>query len=191
MSRLAIFAFLLSLLLPVESTDYDVVVNEKTWSSSCDSEEDEGNTPLSELVNISDLTFVLDKDFETLYISGDITVKLQIPKTPIEMEVNVKHWERSHWEPTIISLKRDDFCKSMEDPFEVWHTYVVTQIPKDQRTCPPELEHVYSLRNFTNRVRLEKMPHWDVEGDLKAVVHFTVGKLKTCIPVYFTITIVK
>ncbi|KAM8720597.1 hypothetical protein ACLKA7_006609 [Drosophila subpalustris] len=188
MSRLVLFALLLSLLLLAESTDYDIVVDEKMWMSACNSEDDEGNTPISDVMDVSDLSFVLDDDYETLYISGDITVKLERPVTPIKIEVNVKHWERSQWVPTIISIKRDDFCKSLEDPFEFWYTFIATQIPKEERPCPPDLGQVYSMRNVTNRMRAEKMPNWDVEGELKAVMHFTIGKLKTCVLVYFTIT---
>ncbi|XP_062139087.1 uncharacterized protein LOC133847844, partial [Drosophila sulfurigaster albostrigata] len=178
---------LLSLSL-LQSTNYNIVADEKMLVLPCSKEEDRGNAVLSDFVDVTDLQLELDKDLQTFHISCDIKIKL-LPKGPIKMQVDVYRWERGQWSPTVFALKRDDICRSLVDPFEIWHLYIVTQIPKSQRTCPPKLGQVYNLRNITNRMTLKNMPRWDIEGDLKSVVHFTVGSKTICALAFVTITI--
>ncbi|KAH8387659.1 hypothetical protein KR093_008541 [Drosophila rubida] len=178
------------LALALQATNYDIVADDKTLVMPCSKAEDKSNMAISDFLDVSNLQLVLDKDFETLYISLDAAFKVQLPKAPIQMQVDVLRWERGQWVPTVIALKRDDVCKSLADPFEIWHPYIVTHIPKAQRVCPPKQGHVYRLRNITNRMELKSFPRWDIEGDLKAVLHFTVGHMKACALVFVTVAIV-
>ncbi|KAH8276735.1 hypothetical protein KR044_002705, partial [Drosophila immigrans] len=168
-------------LFPLQSTNYDIVLDDKSLVMPCSKEDDRGsNMAISDILDVSNLKLILDEDIETLYMSADIAMKVQLPKAPIKLEVDVFRWQRSQWVPTIIALKRDDFCKTLADPFEIWHIYVVTQIPKDQRVCPPKQGHVYHMRNITNRMVVKNLPRFDIEGDLKSVLHFSVGHMKIC-----------
>ncbi|XP_064555980.1 uncharacterized protein LOC135440631 [Drosophila montana] len=190
MSRLPHIVYLLAALLlhGAETADYNVFLDEQLIQESCGSTEGKGNMALSELVETR-LTTVLDSDYETLYISGDIIVKQALPHVPIKFEVDVSRWERGQWVPTFVTLKRDDFCKSLKDPFELWHLYYITQIPRQQRTCPPHQGQVYSFTNVSNRMLVENMPRWDIVGNLRAVVHFSAGDMKTCLLIYCTVSL--
>ncbi|XP_032295889.1 uncharacterized protein [Drosophila virilis] len=190
MSRLPHIVYLLTALLQhgAETANYNVFLDEQLIQESCDSTDDKGNVALSELVE-THLTTVLDNDYETLYISGDIIIKRALPRSPIKFEVDVSRWERGQWVPTFVTLKRDNFCKSLKDPFEVWHLYYITQISKQQRTCPPQQGQVYSFTNVSNRMVVRNLPRWDIEGNLKAVLHLSAGNMKTCILIYCTVSL--
>ncbi|XP_023178690.2 uncharacterized protein LOC111604746 [Drosophila hydei] len=255
MLRLRLVACLLALLtLRAESASYEVFLDERIFQESCDSKEDKGNVPLSELLD-NHLTSVLVDD--TSYMSGDLIVKAQLPPGHIRFEADISRRERGRWVQTFVSLKRDNFCKSLFDPFELWHLYIITQIPRQQRICPPQkgfgsvcrsdlrnayclgkpmqdfllivanrnsdideaqediiiiplsigndrklhakkridvrflccLQHVYTFQNISNRMQLENMPRWNIVGDIKAVLHFSVGNLTTCVALYCTVSL--
>ncbi|EDV92145.1 uncharacterized protein LOC6565721 [Drosophila grimshawi] len=183
---------LLLLLMPLRganSATYGVTFDERIFQS-CSRNEDKGNVPISDLVDTSEVTIVLENDYETFHFSGDIIIKKQLPNVPIKVHVEIYHLDRGEWVPTVAALKRDDFCKSLKDRIEPWHLYYISQIPKDQRTCPPHIGQVYKLRNVTNRMTVKHMPYWNVDGDLKAVMHFSAGDIKICAVMYFTVTLI-
>lgn len=111
--------------------------NEKMLTTTCEGEDNKDNVEISELVDFSQLNFVFEDDYETIHASGKIVVKKDLPPL-ISMHIEIYRWTRDEWVLTPISLKRDDFCKSLRNPFEPWHLFIVNQIPKEERICPPK-----------------------------------------------------
>ncbi|XP_068141472.1 uncharacterized protein [Drosophila tropicalis] len=181
-----VFSVSLGLILGLASivcTKYEIIGDEKSLLATCDPSEDMGNLAMKDIVDLSDLSFTLAEDMETVYVSGDIKVLLHIPNAPIKMEVDVFRLERGRWMPTIISIKRDSLCESLRDPREFWHFYLM-QISKGHLKCPPDQGDIYTLNNLTNHIVVKNLPRWDIEGDLKALVHFSIDQHKTCVAVY-------
>lgn len=121
-----------------QSTNYEVIGVEKMFGSRCEGEDNTGNVDFNELVDLSQLNMVYDDDYETVHLSGKIVLKKELPAR-IKMHIEIYRWVRDKWVPTAVSLKRDDFCKSLKNPFEPWHFYVISQIPQEQLVCPPKL----------------------------------------------------
>ncbi|XP_017137185.2 uncharacterized protein LOC108152395 [Drosophila miranda] len=165
------------------SVNYEIIGDEKTMAIECNGMENEGNIQVRQILDISDVHFVIADDLETLYYSGDIKVLMDIPHTPITLQLDVFRWVRSEWLPIPLSIKRDDFCQALLDPWELWHP-VVREIPKSQLKCPPNKSHVYSLRNISNHLFVNNMQSVDIVGDLKAVVHLSTDQYKTCMVVF-------
>ncbi|XP_017963004.2 uncharacterized protein LOC108655736 [Drosophila navojoa] len=181
-----IVCLLLALLpLRAELATYDVFLDEDIFQESCDPREDRGNVALSELLE-NNLTSVLIDD--TSYITGEFIVKAQLPPGRIKLEADIRRQERGRWVPTFISIKRDDFCKALFDPFELWHFFIITNVPRSQRICPPKKGHVYTFRNISNRMHLENMPRWNILGNVKVVMHLSVGNLTTCAALHCTVS---
>ncbi|EDW86511.2 uncharacterized protein Dwil_GK14631 [Drosophila willistoni] len=171
-------------LASIGCTVYEIIGDEKSLLATCDPSEDMGNLAMNDIVDLSDLSFTLDEDMETVYVSGDVKVLLDIPhNAPIKMEVEVFRLERGTWMPTIITIKRNNLCESLKDPREFWHVYLM-QISKGQIKCPPDQGDIYTLNNLTNHLIIKNLPRWDIEGDLKAIVHFSIDKHKSCTAVY-------
>lgn len=122
---------------PNQCTNYEVLGNEKMLMTRCEGEDNRGNVELSELVDFSQLSFVFEDDYETIHVSGKIVVKKDLAP-PIKVHIEIYRWTRDEWVPTAVSLKRDDFCRALVNPFEPWHLFLVNQIPKEERICPPE-----------------------------------------------------
>lgn len=93
---------------------------------------------VSELVDLSQLKLQYEDDYETLHLSGKIVLKKEL-QNPIKLHIVVYRWVRDKWTPTDLSLKRDDFCKSLRNPFEPWHLFIISQIPQEELICPPKL----------------------------------------------------
>ncbi|XP_022233517.2 uncharacterized protein LOC111081689 [Drosophila obscura] len=163
--------------------NYEIIGDEKTMAIECDGMDNEGDIQVRQILDMSDVRFVIADDLETLYYSGDIKVLMDIPQSPITLQMDVFRWVRSEWLPTPFSIKRDDFCKALLDPWEFWHP-VVRELPKSQLNCPPNKSHVYSLRNISNHLFVNNMPSVDIAGDLKAVVHLSTDQHKTCMVVF-------
>ncbi|XP_052855865.1 uncharacterized protein LOC128264449 [Drosophila gunungcola] len=168
------------------STNYELIVDEKTMDIHCDAEEDQGNTPISQILDISNITFKVADDLETLFFSGDIKVLIKVPSGPIAMQVDMFRWKRSQWLPTPLSLKRDSLCRALSNPTEIWYP-VYRKVPKDQMICPPKKGHIYTLNNVSNHAFVNNMPRLDIAGDLKAVFQLSSGNLKTCAAVFFKV----
>lgn len=128
---------------------YDVFLDENIFQESCDPNEDRGNVALSDLLE-NNLTSVMVDD--TSYITGEVVVKVQLPPGRIRLEADIRRQERGRWVHTFISIKRDDFCKSLFDPFELWHIFIITNIPRSQRICPPKKGvsklSIYAIKHF-------------------------------------------
>ncbi|KAH8256707.1 hypothetical protein KR038_004686, partial [Drosophila bunnanda] len=168
------------------ATNFEIIGDEKTMDIFCNGEEDLGDISIREFVDVSGLTFDVADDLETLFYNGDIKILMDVPQGPITMEIDVFRWERSQWLPTPLSIKRNNFCQALLNPYELWHP-VVRKIRKDQLTCPPKKGHIYTLTNVSNHLFVKNMPHVDITGDLKAVVHLSVGGHKTCGVVFFKV----
>ncbi|EDW46204.1 uncharacterized protein LOC6618010 [Drosophila sechellia] len=183
-----IFALLCILhsLRGTSSTTYEVLGDDKTLDIVCDASEDRGNTPIRQILDISGLTVDMAADLETLYFNGDIKVLIDVPNNPMEMEVDVFRWERSEWIPTTLAMKRNNFCKSLSNPMELWYP-IFMKVPKEEMICPPKKGHVYRLANVSNHVFVRNMPRANIAGDAKAVVHLTSGDMKTCAVIFFKI----
>ncbi|EDX02546.1 uncharacterized protein LOC6525603 [Drosophila yakuba] len=169
-----------------QGMNYEVLGDDTTLNIKCNAAEDRGNTPMQQIIDISNLTFNMAKDLETLYFNGDIRVLMDLPNRPIVLQVDVFRWERSEWIPTPLALKRNNLCHALFDPLELWHL-VFMKVPKKEKVCPPTKGHVYSLVNVSNHVFLRNLPRMDVAGDVKALVHLTSGDIKTCAALYFKI----
>ncbi|XP_016962520.3 uncharacterized protein LOC108032960 [Drosophila biarmipes] len=179
---------ILQLLQGSRSTTYEVIGDEKTMDIICDAEEDKGNIPIRQVLDVSGLTFEVADDLETLYYNGDIKVLMDVPSGSIGMEVDVFRWERSQWLPTPLALKRDSLCNTLTNPRELWYP-LFKNIPKEELICPPGKGHVYTLSNVSNHEFVRNMPLADIAGDLKAVVHLSSGDLKTCVVFFFKVYI--
>ncbi|KAH8366487.1 hypothetical protein KR084_011105, partial [Drosophila pseudotakahashii] len=177
---------IMQLLQGSRSTNYEVIGDEKTMDIVCDAQEDKGNVPLRQILDISGLTFEVADDLETLYYNGDIKVLMDVPSGPIGMQVDVFRWERNEWMPTPLCLKRDSLCKSLTNPRELWYP-IFRKIPKNEMICPPKKGHIYTLNNVSNHEFVRNMPRMDIAGDLKAVVHLSSGDLKTCAVFFFKV----
>ncbi|KAH8398033.1 hypothetical protein KR222_010557, partial [Zaprionus bogoriensis] len=171
----------------VKSVNYVVTVDERMFGARCEDGDNKGTTDIDDLVDVSQLKVLYDDDFETVHASGNVIIKRDLPKEPIKMEIKVYKWNRRGWEETALLLKRNNFCKSLRDPFEAWYSYIMIHIPREQRICPPEQGHTYTLYNLTNRVFVRNVPRFDIEGDLKIVMNFAAGDLKTCLLLFATI----
>ncbi|KAH8373245.1 hypothetical protein KR009_008459, partial [Drosophila setifemur] len=169
-----------------QGTNYEVIGDERTMNLVCDDHDNQGNLPLRQMLDISDLHFDIAEDMETLYYSGNIKVLTDVPRGPITMDLDLFRWERSQWLPLSVSMKRNNFCLALKDPREIWFP-IVNNIPKNQRQCPPKKGHIFTLTNFTNHIFVNNMPNVDIVGDLKAVVHIGAGGQKTCAVVYFKV----
>lgn len=120
---------------PNQSVNYEVIGNEMLLLTTCEGEEN--NMDISELVDFSQLNFVFEEDYETIHASGKIVMKVDLPPL-ISVHIEIYRMTRDEWVTTPISLRRDDFCKSLKNPFEPWHFFIVSQIPKEERICPPK-----------------------------------------------------
>nr|XP_016924127.1 uncharacterized protein LOC108005378 isoform X1 [Drosophila suzukii] len=170
----------------VKSTTYEVIGDEKTMDIVCEASEDKGNTPIREILDIGGLSFEVADDLETLFYRGDIKMLMDLPSGPIGMQVDVFRWERSQWLPTPLSLKRESLCKALINPWELWYP-IFKNIPEIEMICPPGKGHIYTLNNVSNHEFIKNMPHVDIAGDLKAVVHLSAGDLKTCVVLFFKV----
>ncbi|XP_016984379.1 LOW QUALITY PROTEIN: uncharacterized protein LOC108048331 [Drosophila rhopaloa] len=177
---------ILQLLQGIRSTNYEVIGDEKTLNVQCDAQDAQGDTSIRDILDISGLTFDVADDLETLHFNGDIKVLVAVPSGPIAMQVDVFRWQRSQWLPTPLSLKRDSLCKSLRNPVEIWFP-IFRQVPRAELICPPKKGHIYTLRNVTNHAFVNNMPHVDIAGDLKAVVRWSAGDLKTCAVFFFKV----
>lgn len=121
-----------------QSATYEVIGNEKMFVTRCEGEDNKGNVEVSELVDLSQLKLQYEDDYETLHLSGKIVLKKEL-QNPIKLHIVIYRWVRDKWAPTDISLKRDDFCKSLRNPFEPWHLFLISQIPQEELICPPKL----------------------------------------------------
>ncbi|KAH8280759.1 hypothetical protein KR054_010251 [Drosophila jambulina] len=173
-------------ILIFQGTNFEIIGDEKTMDVYCNAEDDHGDVSFREYVDVSGLTFTVADDLETLLYNGDVKILKDLPPGPITMEIDVFRWQRSQWLPTLISLKRDNFCKALMNPRELWHSVVKT-IPKEQLKCPPNKGHIYTVTNVSNHLFVKNMPFVDVVGDLKAVAHLGVGEHKTCAVVFFKV----
>ncbi|KAH8283281.1 hypothetical protein KR018_004215, partial [Drosophila ironensis] len=168
----------------LQCSNYEIIVDERTLSLTCSDQDNRGNIPLSDLLDISGLHYEVTDDLETLLFSGDLKVMMDIPpRSPITMQMDVYRWQRSQWLPTGMSLKRENLCQALNDPREFWHS-VIQSIPRSQRQCPPKKEHIYTLTNVSNHQFVSNMPSADIAGDLKAVVHFAAGSRMACASVF-------
>ncbi|ALC48272.1 CG13002 [Drosophila busckii] len=177
------------LLQRVQSANFDIILDERGLLSDCSPEDDAGNLRMHEFLDISRLSTEFDEDLETMYFNGDVIVRRDLAalQEPVKLQLAVYRRQRSAWQPTLVSIKRDDFCKSMHNPFEFWYIYIATRLTAAERECPPKLGHVYQLRNISNRMYIGNIPDFDIDGDLKCVVHFTQGPYKTCMSIYLTV----
>ncbi|XP_043660242.1 uncharacterized protein LOC122624648 [Drosophila teissieri] len=169
-----------------QSTDYEILGDDSTLHIECSAAEDRGNIQIRQILDISTLTFNVAQDLQTLYFNGDVKVLMDLPKSPIGLQVDLFRWERSEWIPTPLALKRHNLCQALSNPLEVWYP-IFMKIPKKEKVCPPIKGHVYSLVNVSNHGIVRNMPRMDVAGDVKALVHLTSGKLKTCAALFFKI----
>ncbi|XP_017055899.1 uncharacterized protein LOC108097874 [Drosophila ficusphila] len=176
----------LQLLQGIRSLNYEIIVDEKTLKVQCDPQDDKGNIPFNQIFDVSNLTFDMADDLETLYFNGDVRVLIDLPKGPITMQADLFRWERGQWLQTPLAQKRNDLCKALNNPLEVWRPFVI-KVPKSQRKCPPNKGHIYTLSNTTNHGFVPHMPRVDIAGDLKAVIHLSTGNIKTCTTVYLTV----
>ncbi|XP_017064487.1 uncharacterized protein LOC108103490 [Drosophila eugracilis] len=172
------------------STTYEVIGDEKTLDIVCTAAEDKGNIPISKILDITNLTFDMAADMETLYFNGNIKVLMDVPSGPIAMEVDIFRWERNSWTPTQLALKRNDLCQSLTSPRELWYP-IFRNIPKEELICPPNKGHIYTLKNVSNHEFVRNVPSADIAGDLKALVHLTTGNIKTCAVLFFKVYITK
>ncbi|KAH8344880.1 hypothetical protein KR067_009780, partial [Drosophila pandora] len=170
-----------------QSASYEIIADERTLNLVCDDQDNHGNTPLRQIIDISGLHFDVAEDMETIYYNGDIKMMGSLVRgAPITMEADVYRWERSQWLPTGLSIKRDNLCEAIKNPMEIWHP-ILMKIGINLNNCPPKKGSVFTFRNVSNHAFVRNMPFADIAGDLKAVVHLGNGGKNTCVVVYLKV----
>ncbi|KAH8242757.1 hypothetical protein KR032_001881, partial [Drosophila birchii] len=86
-----------------------------------------GTLSMFEWLDFSDFTFELSE--EGIFASGNLTTMWEVePTDRIEARINVLHWERGFWQPTILNVYIFDFCKVMYDKNQLWYNLMIEHV---------------------------------------------------------------
>ncbi|XP_037938346.1 uncharacterized protein LOC119675246 [Teleopsis dalmanni] len=165
----------------INATDYEIIGDDSCFFTRCSKEDNKGNVDIMTILDVSNLKHEYSDDLETVRTNGKIMVKGNMPKNvPIRVELELLRWQHGQWVETSISIRRNDFCKSVFDPTEIWYDYM-NNLAKNDRDCPPKKGKAYLLKNVLNRVIVKNVPMAAFPGQYKAIMHLISGNFSTCI----------
>ncbi|XP_020815020.1 uncharacterized protein LOC110189317 [Drosophila serrata] len=108
------------------AVDYEMLIEDPDIFSPC-TEGPPDSITVQEAFNFDDLTISMESD--TLHVSGNATVKWEAqPTDKIVVQIDILHFNRGFWEPTVFSMSTQDFCASMYDKNQYWFKYWTTFI---------------------------------------------------------------
>ncbi|XP_016958276.1 uncharacterized protein LOC108030101 [Drosophila biarmipes] len=153
------------------ATDYELMLEDPDIFSTC-TEGPPGSISVGEAANFDD--FVIEQESDILHLSGSVTVQWDVqPTDRISARVDLLHFNRGTWEPTIFSIATKDFCSIMYDKNQYWYKYwtrFVLHQHEVAKKCLREPGLVLEHEPFDLRLKLENVHGPNLRGRHKMVI---------------------
>ncbi|XP_017031057.1 uncharacterized protein CheB42b [Drosophila kikkawai] len=108
------------------AVDYEMLIEDPDIYSRC-TEGPPDSITVQEAFDLDDLTIAMESDI--LHVSGNVTAKWEVhPTDRIVARVDILHFNRGTWDPTVFSMVTQDFCSVMYDRNQYWFKYWTTYV---------------------------------------------------------------
>ncbi|XP_016984182.1 uncharacterized protein LOC108048180 [Drosophila rhopaloa] len=154
----------------VWATDYDLHIEDPEVYSPC-TDGPPGSISIPEAFDMTHMVFYQDE--EGIHISGNYTVKWDLPRTDrISATFKVMYFNRGSWEPTILSQVTTNLCAVMFDKNQYWYKYWFQHIVNKEdlkKNCITTKDSVAVLNPFIMLLRLNNINGTSFRGRYKVV----------------------
>nr|XP_043066839.1 uncharacterized protein LOC108123116 [Drosophila bipectinata] len=101
------------------ASDYELLLEDPDIFSPC-TDGPPGSIGVPEAFDLSQLE--IEHNGDTLHVTGNVTLTWDVnPKDRITGKVEVFHFNRGNWEPTVFTMSTQDFCSIMYDRNQYWY----------------------------------------------------------------------
>ncbi|XP_033156188.1 uncharacterized protein LOC117138297 [Drosophila mauritiana] len=173
---MVIMLFVLLLLFGVTSswaTDYELLLEDPDIFSPC-TEGPPGSINIHQAVNLDDI--VVDQEGDILHVSGNATVVWDVqPTDRITARLDLFHFNRGNWEPTVFSMATQNFCSIMYDKNQYWYKYwtrFIINRHEVEKKCFRGPDTLLAHEPFDLRLKFENFRGPLLRGRYKIVVLF-------------------
>ncbi|EDV36820.2 uncharacterized protein Dana_GF11760 [Drosophila ananassae] len=155
------------------AADYELVLENPDIFSPC-TEGPPGSIEVPQALDLDQLEIIHDGD--TLHVSGNATVKWDVnPKDRITGKLEVFHFSRGSWEPTVFSMVSQDFCTIMYDRNQYWYkmwTAYISNRADVEKKCINTPGTVLVHEPFDLNLRVQNIRGPTLRGRHKLVIVF-------------------
>ncbi|XP_017125732.1 uncharacterized protein LOC108145062 [Drosophila elegans] len=153
------------------ATDYELLLEDPDILSSC-SDGPPGSIDARQAANFDD--FMINADADVLHLSGNVTLTWDVqPTDRIAARLELFHFNRGSWEPTVFSMSSQDFCSIMYDKNQYWYKYwtgFITNRHEVEKKCITEPGTVLVHEPFDLRLKLMNFYGTTLRGRYKVVI---------------------
>ncbi|XP_016978722.1 uncharacterized protein LOC108044275 [Drosophila rhopaloa] len=108
------------------AADYEFLLEDPDILSPC-TDGPPGAIDAREAVDFEHI--VINAEADILHVSGNATVNWNVhPTDRITAKLELLHFNRGSWEPTVFTMNAKDFCSIMYDKNQYWYKYWTTYI---------------------------------------------------------------
>ncbi|XP_017837798.1 uncharacterized protein LOC108596493 [Drosophila busckii] len=159
-----------SLLAQVLAADYEMILEDSDVFEDC-TDAPPGAVNIHGLMDLSDITMHLDG--YKVRVEGTARTNWNIqPGDRIAGGITIMKFNRGLWEPTLLNIATQDFCKMMYNPNEYWYKYwtrFVTNAADVKDKCLSNPGTIMEHEPFDLEMRLYNMRGPILQGRYKLV----------------------
>ncbi|XP_037716368.1 uncharacterized protein LOC119551207 [Drosophila subpulchrella] len=151
--------------------DYELMLEDPDIFAPC-TDGPPGSINARQAVNLDN--FVIEHESDILHLSGNATLIWDVrPTDRIAARVDLLHFNRGTWEPTIFSISNQDFCPIMYDKNQYWYKYWTQYVSNQHevaKKCLREPGTVLEHEPFDLRLKIENVHGPTLRGRHKMVI---------------------